>query len=92
MDATHPCIPNPFNPMTKISYELPIRTQVNLAIYDLMGRLVQRLRSGELEEAGRHEAVWYGKDERGQSVAAGVYIYRLQAGSFVDTRRMTLLK
>ncbi len=87
-----PCYPNPFNPMTTISYDLPQESRVDLAIYDVTGRLVTRLRSGEVESAGLHDVVWRGQDHRGRIVASGVYLYRLQAGGNSETRRMVLMK
>jgi PKD repeat protein len=87
-----PCRPNPFNPMTTISYDLPKDVRVDLSIYDLTGRLVKKLRSGEMEAAGHHEVVWQGRDKDGRTVATGVYLYRLQAGSYQATRRMVLVK
>ncbi len=88
----HPAYPNPFNPRTTISYELPGDSRVELAVYDLNGRLVKRIRSGETEVAGRHEAVWFGQDESGQEAASGVYLYRLKVGSESRTGRMGLMK
>jgi hypothetical protein len=83
--------PNPFNPTTTIAFEIPTRTQVSLRVYDVSGRLVQILEDSEIE-AGRHTAVWDGKDRDGKSVASGVYFCRLEAGSVTDTRTMVLLK
>ena len=87
-----PNVPNPFNPLTTIQYELPFATAVDLAIYDARGHLVAHLRSGEREAAGRHEVAWSGRDYLGREVGAGVYIYRLKAGRYESSRRMTLLK
>jgi flagellar hook assembly protein FlgD len=78
--------------VTTISYELPSPGAVGLTIYDVAGRLVKRLLAGEFVEAGRHEIVWKGDDEAGRSVAAGVYLYRLDVGGISQTRRMTLVK
>ena len=90
--ALHPCYPNPFNPTTTISYELQGSATVNLAIYDVAGQLVRRLVAAEVTAAGRHEVVWNGRDITGRVVAAGVYFYRLDAGAYSETRRMTLVK
>ena len=86
------CWPNPFNPMTTISYDLPNAAQVNLRIYDMGGSLVKTLVNGDMVEAGRKEVVWRGRDNSGRQVAAGVYFYKLDAGQFSDTKRMTLVK
>ena len=85
-------VPNPFNPVTAIRYELPERARVNLRIYDLAGRLVRVLRTGAVEEPGYHQAQWYGRDDRGRSVASGTYFYKLEANEFISTRRMLLIK
>lgn len=83
--------PNPFNPSTTISFHLAETADVELAVYDLGGRLVARLASGSLP-AGEHSIPWHGTDLRGGRTASGVYFYRLTAGRLVDTQRMTLLK
>lgn len=83
--------PNPFNPSTTIRFELPAASHVVLRVYDIVGREVATLLNEEQSE-GRHEAIWNGKDSHGLSVASGVYIYRLTAGSFVQTRKMNLMK
>jgi hypothetical protein len=90
--ALHPCYPNPFNPTTTIAYELPRPASVNLFIYDISGRLVRQLKRSVVEGAGKHEVVWNGRDDRGYEVASGTYFYRLEAGDFVETRRMALIK
>lgn len=84
-------VPNPFNPSTVIRYELGAAGPVELSIYDLAGRLVDTVFSGQ-ESEGRHEHVWQGRDEAGRKVATGVYVYRLRAGDVSETRRMTLAK
>jgi len=78
--------PNPFNPNTTIKYELPKSSMVRLSVYDILGREVSVLVS-ERKNAGSYEVKF---DAPG--LATGVYIYRLTAGSFVQTRRMLLLK
>ncbi|MBE0564778.1 MAG: T9SS type A sorting domain-containing protein [Krumholzibacteria bacterium] len=84
--------PNPFNPSTTIVFDLPAQSLVDLKVYDLSGRLVRVLHAAELLPAGTRETVWNGRDERGRLVATGVYFYRLRAGGFTATRRMTLVK
>jgi len=84
--------PNPFNPITTISFELPKPTIVNLGIYDLSGQLVRILIDGRTIEAGRNERIWNGRDATGRTAAAGVYFYRLEAGDFIETKKMVLLK
>ena len=78
--------PNPFNPTTTIRYELPKATSVRLTVYDVLSREVSTL-VNELKQPGCYEAVFDGKN-----LASGVYLYRLQAGSFVQSRKLLLLK
>ncbi len=84
--------PNPFNPATTLRYELPRAGSVELRIYDVAGRLVRSLRSGEVEAAGRREAVWDGRDDAGRAAAAGAYVVRLSAGGEARSRRLLLVK
>jgi len=83
--------PNPFNPITTISYTLPGKSDLELAVFGVDGKLVRVLESGT-KPAGTFEAHWDGRDVSGHSVASGVYVYRLKAGSFNETRKMVLLK
>ena len=78
--------PNPFNPSTEIRFELPQPSTVHLAVYDLTGREVATLVDGVLP-AGKHEVAWQAEDR-----PSGVYLYRLTAGSFSDTRAMALIR
>jgi uncharacterized delta-60 repeat protein len=78
--------PNPFNPTTTIRFSIPKRQNVNLAIYDLLGRKVKALVNRELK-AGRHSF-----DFNAAGFASGIYIYRLQTESFISARRCILLK
>jgi len=84
--------PNPFNPSTAISYELPIQSPVTLRIFDLAGRLVDVLVEGEVMAAGTHTATWTGRDSHDRTMPSGTYFYRLEADGFVETRRMTLIR
>lgn len=84
--------PNPFNPLTTIRYELPRAMPVTLSIIDLAGRRVSELLSGQMKGVGPHQAQWNGRDDRGRAAPAGIYLYRLQAGSIDETRRMVLIK
>jgi len=83
--------PNPFNPVTTIRFTMPVTDQVRLAVYDLNGRLVKTLLD-EVRSFGPNEIEWDGTNSFGHSVSTGVYFYRLTAGKFVETRKMTLLK
>ncbi len=90
--ALHPNHPNPFNPRTTITFELPSESPADLVIFDLSGRLVKTLINGRVLGSGEHEAVWDGRDDGGRQAAAGVYLFRLVAGSHRETRRMSLVK
>ena len=88
----HANTPNPFNPETTIRYELRAGSPVQLGIYDAAGHRVRRLIDASFQPAGSYDARWNGRDEAGTAVASGVYLYRLQAGSYSETRRAVLLK
>ena len=83
--------PNPFNPTTRIEFALPEQTHVRLRIYDVMGREVTTL-VDEPVEAGAYQAEWDGRNAAGQPVASGPYLYRIEAGAFIEAKTMTLLK
>ena len=83
--------PNPFNPRTTIHYELPNQELVQIIIFNLLGHQVKRLVYG-FRGAGVNSIVWDGTNDHGQPVSAGIYIYQLQAGGFLQTRKMILLK
>jgi len=83
--------PNPFNPETDISFSLPERTRVSLFIYNILGEKVKTLVSGDMA-AGTHTIHWNGRDEAGNSVASGIYFYRLKTESFDQTKKMVLMK
>ncbi|HIA30933.1 MAG TPA: T9SS type A sorting domain-containing protein, partial [Candidatus Marinimicrobia bacterium] len=87
----HQNYPNPFNPVTSLRYDLPERFQVTLTVYDLMGRKVTQL-VNTTQEAGFRSVKWNATDNFGKPVSAGVYLYTIQAGEFVQTRKMVLLK
>jgi len=84
--------PNPFNPGTVIAYEVPRDARVTLRIFDVSGRLVRTLENAAVRTAGRHEIRWNGRDDRGLNAPSGTYVYRLEAGSFVQTRSMVMVK
>ena len=78
--------PNPFNPSTTIRYGLPNRSYVTLTVFNALGQQVKTLFQGE-QEAGYHEMLF-----DASKLSSGVYLYKLQAGDFVQTRRLTLLR
>jgi hypothetical protein len=84
--------PNPFNPVTTIGFDLTRPEAVRLEIFDIKGRVVRTLLAGQQYPAGAHDVTWDGRNNAGQPAASGVYFYRMRAGSFVETRRMVLMK
>ena len=83
--------PNPFNPVTSINYDLPEDTDVMIRIYDIQGRLINRLVT-EYQTAGRRSVLWDATNQIGEQVSAGMYFYLIEAGNFKQTRKMLLLK
>ena len=84
--------PNPFNPATTIQYALPLAADVELTVYNVVGQVVRTL-VAEHQGAGRYTVEWDATDDRGHSVSAGLYLYRLQAGGeFAEVKKMLLLK
>jgi hypothetical protein len=83
--------PNPFNPSTKIEYTLPHSAHVRVTVYNIAGQEVRQLVNGP-QVAGIHQVSWNGNDEHGKAAASGVYMYRLVADDFVQTRKMLLLR
>ncbi|HHE38799.1 MAG TPA: T9SS type A sorting domain-containing protein [Candidatus Cloacimonetes bacterium] len=86
--------PNPFNPITRINYQLSKPAKVELVIFNLKGQKIKQLISNSANQlsAGQHSVVWDGKDDSGRSVSSGVYFYKLQAGDYQKTRKMILLR
>ncbi|HCA80085.1 MAG TPA: hypothetical protein DEP53_10165 [Bacteroidetes bacterium] len=84
--------PNPFNPTTTIEFSLARSVPVELKVYDLLGREVAVLINGDAMNPGRYMMRWDGRNRYGQSVATGVYFYRLVAGDFVQSKKMVLVK
>ena len=78
--------PNPFNPSTTIEFSLPKRAFVNLTIYNTLGQVVKTLVSSEME-SGTHRIIW-----KANNIPSGIYFYRLNAGNFVETKKMILMK
>ena len=86
-------IPNPFNPATTIVYSAPegMSVHVSLKVFDIRGKLVRTLVEGE-RQAGSYTVFWDGADNAGREVSSGVYFYRMQAGDYLQTRKMVLVK
>ena len=89
--ALHQNYPNPFNPTTQIRYDLPEDALVSIAIYDVMGRRIRSLMNTS-QTAGYHTIRWDARNDMGEGVSAGMYIYTIQAGEFRAMKKMVLLK
>ena len=89
--SLHQNYPNPFNPITSLRYDLPEQAQVTLTVYDMLGRKVTQL-VNTTQEAGYKSVQWDATNMHGKPVSAGVYLYQIQAGEFVQTKKMVLLK
>jgi hypothetical protein len=89
--ALHQNYPNPFNPITTLRYDLTEVNLVTLTVYDMRGRMVVQL-VNTAQEAGFKSVQWNATDSMGRPVSAGVYLYKIQAGEFVETKKMILLK
>ena len=83
--------PNPFNQTTMIEYSVPARSDVTLTIYNILGQVVREWHAPSLA-AGTYRYEWEGQNESGQTVATGVYFYRLQIGEFSQSKKMVLIK
>ena len=89
--ALHQNYPNPFNPITTLRYDLPEDALVTLSIYDMLGREITQLVNIS-QQAGFKSVQWDATDSMGRPLSAGVYLYQIEAGEFVETRKMVLLK
>ena len=83
--------PNPFNPSTSIKFAVPNFLPVKLTIYGIDGRYISTLTDDDYIP-GPHSVTWNGTDDQGRSVASGTYIYRLEAGEYVESKRMLLVR
>lgn len=91
MFALRQNVPNPFNPVTVIRYQLPHAADVRIDVFNVAGRLVKTI-LGEHQEAGYKEVAWDGTNNAGERVASGVYLYRMEAGDYTSKKTMVLLK
>ncbi|NIO28947.1 MAG: T9SS type A sorting domain-containing protein, partial [Candidatus Latescibacteria bacterium] len=84
--------PNPFNPVTTLRYDVPSPgSVVSIVIYNIKGQAVKRLMN-QYKAPGFHSIAWNGKDDRGESVASGIYFVQMKAEGFRQTRKLVLLK
>jgi len=92
VSALHQNVPNPFNPTTKIAFDLARTGHVRLEVFDVGGRVVRTLVDGAMVAGRNHHVVWDGLDAAGARASSGVYFYRLVAGDLTATRKMIVLK
>jgi hypothetical protein len=83
--------PNPFNPSTTIRYTVAVAGDVGIDVFNVRGQLVKRL-VDRFREPGRYAVAWDGVNDRGETVASGVYFYRIRIGNFTDIKKMVVLK
>jgi hypothetical protein len=83
--------PNPFNPSTTIRYSIVNPDNVSIKIYDILGREIKTL-VNEVKTAGTYSSIWNGDNNFGNKVSSGICLYRIEAGLFVETKKMILLK
>ncbi len=83
--------PNPFNPTTRISFDVPRKSNITLTVYNILGQKVTTLVDREMAP-GSYEVDWDGKTDGGTEVASGVYFYKIKADSFVETKKMMLVR
>ncbi len=86
------CVPNPFNPTTEIRFTLQAETQISITVFDLYGRIVQPLLSGNILSSGTHSVTWNGKDETGKCVSSGTYLVQVATKEYTETVKAVLLK
>ncbi len=84
--------PNPFNPETTIEFFLPVRKKISLTVYNALGQKIKSLYNDKVLTAGKHEIVWDGRNEAGNRVATGMYIYSLKFGNYAKSMKMMLVK
>ena len=89
--ALHNNYPNPFNPVTNITYDIPEVANVSLDIYNVMGQKVRTLVAGS-HEPGRYRVLWNATNDFGEGLSSGMYIYKIQAGDFVSVKKLILMK
>ena len=83
--------PNPFNPVTTLRYDLSENSLVTITIYDMLGRKVKTL-INQTQDAGYKSVIWNATNDYGKPVSAGIYLYQIQAGDYISTKKMVLLK
>jgi len=83
--------PNPFNPITTLRYELPENSLVTITIYDMLGKELKTL-INQTQDAGYNSVIWNATNDYGKPVSAGIYLCQINAGKYISTKKMVLLK
>ena len=83
--------PNPFNPTTTMNYQLPQASDVRITIYNVLGQKVRTLLNTRMD-AGYHNVVWDGLNDNGARMASGLYMYKFEAGTYVQVQKMLMMK
>ena len=83
--------PNPFNPKTTIEFTLPHKSHVRLEIFNILGQRVRTLINDDLVQ-GRHRTIWDGRNDQGDIMPSGIYIYRLKSPEYAISKRMLLIR
>ena len=86
-----PNYPNPFNPVTNIRFGIPEISEVNITIYDLLGKKIREWSYSELSP-GWYDLRWDGTNDYGKGVSTGIYVFTMSSGNYRDTRKMLLMK
>jgi len=89
--SLHQNYPNPFNPVTTLRYDIPENSHITITIYDMLGREVKTL-INQTQDAGYRSVIWDATNDYGKPVSAGIYLYQIQAGEYISTKKMVLLK
>ena len=89
--SLHQNYPNPFNPVTTLRYAIPENGLVTITIYDMLGREVKTL-INQTQDAGYRSVIWNATNDYGNPVSAGIYLYQIQTGEYLQTKKMVLLK
>ncbi len=89
--ALAPARPNPVSGTTEIRYQLPTEGPVHIRVYNVAGQVVKTLVDSK-QEVGYKSVTWDGRNDRGERVGSGVYLYRMEAGSFTGTRKMVVVR
>ena len=83
--------PSPFNPETRISFKLAEKSHVSITIYDMLGRNIKTL-INQTQDAGYRSVIWDATNDYGKPVSAGIYLYQIQAGEYISTKKIVMLK